>query len=90
MINRRRDLFNKGLRQRTVPNDWNNIVKILLYKKAISQHWKLYAYGSATLAHTYYKQFMRILTKILIIKLDFYQSTIQTGFRVGHGTNNYL
>lgn len=81
-------LYNACLRNCTTPEQWNKATMILIHKKGdIAQ---LQNYRPISLLSQIYKLFMRIITKRLTAKLDFYQPREQAGFRAGYGVNDHL
>jgi len=81
-------LFNKCLEQERVPEAWENAVITLLHKKGDIT--KLENYRPISLLSHLYKLFMKVLTKRMTKKLDFYQPIEQAGFRSGFSTNDHL
>jgi len=81
-------LFNKCLEQTKVPEMWENAIITLLHKKGDIT--KLENYRPISLLSHLYKLFMKVITKRITKKLDFYQPVEQAGFRSGFSTNDHL
>lgn len=81
-------LFNQCLFKGEIPDDWNESVTVLLYKKGDRADLK--NYRPISLLSQTYKLFMRIITNRLTSKLDSYQPVEQAGFRKGYSTADHL
>lgn len=81
-------LFNACLWQGITPSQWNNAIIIIMHKKGDITN--LGNYRPISLLSHIYKLFMKVITKRLTHKLDFYQPREQAGFRTGFGTNDHL
>lgn len=80
-------LFNKCLRETQTSTAWNNTVIIIIHKKGNRGPKEL---QTSQLTSHLYKLFIKILTKRLTPKLNFYQLIEQTGFREGYRTSDHL
>ena len=81
-------LFIKCLEQEQIPKAWENAVIILIHKKGDIT--KLENYRPLRLLSQLYKLFMKVVTKRINKKLDFFQPIEQAGFRSGFSTNDHL
>lgn len=81
-------LFNKCLEQEKVAESWTNAEVVLIHKKGDKA--KIDNYRPISLLAHLYKLFMKIITKRITKKLDFYQPIEQAAFRSGYSTNDHL
>lgn len=88
LINALKVLFNKCLEHEQIPTSWNNAIMIIMHKKGDPTDLK--NYRPISLLSQVYKLFIKIITRRLTPKLDFYQPREQAGFRSGYATNDHL
>lgn len=81
-------LFNKCLTEERIPEDWENAVVVLIYKKGDPTD--LENYRPISLLSQIYKLFTRIITNRLERKLEIYQPKEQAGFRSHYSTTEHL
>lgn len=81
-------LFNACLLNGVTPSQWDRAIIIILHKKGDITN--LENYRPISLLSHIYKLFMRVITKRITTKLDFYQPREQAGFRTGYSTNDHL
>lgn len=82
-----RQLIDKCIFEKRIPDEWNNASVVLIYKKGNKTDLKNYR-PISLLTHLY-----KILTKVLnrlTNKLDFYQPPEQAGFRKSFSTMDHL
>ena len=77
-------LFNRCLKEKKIPQEWNNANTILLYKKG--DRTDLKNYRPISLLSHLYKLFTKILTNRLKTKLEKVEDGEQAGFKTGFST----
>ncbi|KAG7298024.1 hypothetical protein JYU34_018785 [Plutella xylostella] len=81
-------LFNNILIQEQIPEDWNNAIITLLYKKGDPN--LIDNYRPICLLPTIYKLFSKIILNRLTQQLDEQQPREQAGFRKGFSTTDHI